>query len=111
MALRWYKRMTGDHFVIGIVDDEDGGYADADQTLLMYGPDGPDTLVSEDQKIPLDDRHIIGFVKGIAAELLQIDSQFRQDYKLEYERTKSEIRSVTTRALAGNAKPKKVAIL
>jgi len=111
MSERWYTRRSGGKLYLGLIDDATGEALDAGAEVIANVAENPDELIAESDQLPLNEEYILGFVKGIAADLLQTDNVYRQDFIFDYENMKRRLRATNSRGASGGIKPVKVANL
>ena len=94
----WYIRKKGTRYYLGIVDNNGDAIATGSLDIDLYYDEIPDDLSSQDATMPIPVQFELGFIKGIAAELMSmsnvksdpINIQLRNQYLREYEDTISE---------------------
>ena len=88
----YYIRKKGTRYYIGLVnengDDPSGAY-----DIEIFYDEIPDDLDDQDATMPIPVQFELGFLKGVAAELMSmsnkdaIDIRLRNEYMAEYEKT------------------------
>jgi hypothetical protein len=102
---RWYVRSKDGKFLLGLCSNS--GAALASGTEVTFSADTSVLeLEEEDQIVPIPNKYLDDFCKGVAAELLSIDNVVRADYVVQFNQMKSSFTARNTIALASGARKK-----
>jgi len=92
----WYIRKKGTTHYLGLVNQDGDAIATADLDIDIYYDEIPDDVDEQSDTLPIPIQFELGFLKGVAAEVMALsgkdvmDVRLRNEYMAEYERTKAK---------------------
>ena len=91
----YYIRKKGTQYYLGLVNDDGDAVASA-QDIVIYYNEIPDDVDDQDDTLPIPIQFELGFLKGVAAEVMSMsgkdayDVRLRNEYISEYNKTISD---------------------
>lgn len=102
---RWYIFKDGDKFKLGFINTN-GDYMAAGMTYKFSASYEPVPLESADDILPINERFVLGFCKGVASEVLSLSNKSHPKYDYEYNITVKKMRSQNLRVSSPTSKVK-----